>query len=278
MVETDPKNAANRLHDESSDIATKMYEAGLRNKVNMILDGTMKNAEKYERFIQAARENGYSISVVIADVSLEKAYRRADIRYKIERRLVPREIIRESHRNVPLTFKRIQDKVDSFDLYDTTSRNPQPFYVKDHGKVLVKNVDFAILADHRFLARTVPAIARRLVFDVMFLITQLRVEFSLQHGLQRLSEQLLQRRLYIFQRFQIIVLNKCLHLILVKSSHHLFHPLKLIFPSGEDHRTDIILGCDPVHGFLFSENLQHNLHFEFDGVIRSYLHDLSIIT
>jgi adenylylsulfate kinase-like enzyme len=41
MVETDPKNAANRLHDESSDIATKMYEAGLRNKVNMILDGTI---------------------------------------------------------------------------------------------------------------------------------------------------------------------------------------------------------------------------------------------
>lgn len=139
LVRQDPENMATQLHDESSDIANRLYEAGLNSRVNIILDGTMKNAEKYERFIQAARASEYSVSAVIADVPLEEAYRRADIRFEIEQRRVPREVIQDSHRNVPLTFKRIEDQLDSFYLYDTTHRHPQQFYVKDNGQVLVKN-------------------------------------------------------------------------------------------------------------------------------------------
>jgi fido (protein-threonine AMPylation protein)/predicted kinase len=139
LVKRDPENMARQLHDESSDIATQMYKEALDRNLNIILDGTMKNAEKYERFIQAARSHDYSVSAVIADVPLEEAYRRADIRFEIEHRRVPREVIQESHRNVPLTFKRIEDQLDSFYLYDTVGRHPQQFYVKDNNQVLVKN-------------------------------------------------------------------------------------------------------------------------------------------
>lgn len=139
FLKVDPEKMAQMLHDESSDIATRLYEEGLKSRVNIILDGTMKNAEKYEGFIKMAREQQYTVSAVIADVPLEEAFKRAEIRYEIEKRRVPEEVIRLSHKHVPATFKRLENQLDSFYLYDTTQRHPLQFYVKENEKVLVKN-------------------------------------------------------------------------------------------------------------------------------------------
>jgi cell filamentation protein len=163
LVKRDPENMARQLHDESSDIASRLYQEGLDRSVNLILDGTMKNAEKYGRFIQEARASGYSVSTVIADVTLEEAFRRADIRFEIEQRLVPREVIQESHRNVPLTFKRLEDQLDSFYLYDTTNLHPQQFYVKDNGQILVKNEERLA----QFYAKSEPQLEQLLLKDLL---------------------------------------------------------------------------------------------------------------
>lgn len=133
LIERDPEHAAAVLHDESSDISEILYSRSLEKKVNILFDGTMKNAEKYERLIREARAQNYSVSAVIADVPLEEAYRRADIRFEIEKRRVPREVIKQSHEGVPRTFNQLKDKFDSFYLYDTSKRHPIPFYVKDDG-------------------------------------------------------------------------------------------------------------------------------------------------
>jgi predicted ABC-type ATPase len=139
LLKEDPEKMAQALHDESSDIATRLYEECLKGRVNIILDGTMKSAEKYEGFIKVAREQQYSVSAVIADVPLEEAFKRAEIRYAIEKRRVPEDVIRLSHKSVPDTFKRLENQLDSFYLYDTTQLHPLQFYVKDNGQILVKN-------------------------------------------------------------------------------------------------------------------------------------------
>ncbi|MCY9755221.1 zeta toxin family protein [Paenibacillus alvei] len=139
LIKSVPEQAASILHDESSDISEALYSKALESQINLIFDGTMKSAEKYERLIQNAQSFDYSTSIVIADVPLQEAFRRADVRYEIEKRRVPREIIELSHKSVPITFQKIKDKVDSFYLYDTTQRHPEQFYSMNNGKVKVHN-------------------------------------------------------------------------------------------------------------------------------------------
>jgi hypothetical protein len=43
FIEQDANSAANRLHEESSDVVVKLYERCLEQKVNIIVDGTMKD-------------------------------------------------------------------------------------------------------------------------------------------------------------------------------------------------------------------------------------------
>jgi predicted ABC-type ATPase len=139
FVQQDANTAAARLHEESGDIANMLYHHCLKEKVNVIVDGTMRDADNAERLIHMAREYGYKVSVVIADVPLDEALRRAEIRFKIEKRRVPEEFIRLSHEKVPLTIRRIENQVDSLYLYDTTERHPSQFYVKDQGEVNLVN-------------------------------------------------------------------------------------------------------------------------------------------
>lgn len=141
FLQENPNTTASRLHEESSDVAEMLFTKSLEQKLNILLDGTMKSAGRAERLIEMARVHGYQVSAVIADVSLEEALNRAEKRYIIEQRRVPEHVIRESHQMVPVTVKQIENKVDSLYLYDTTERHPTQFLVKDHGEILLMNED-----------------------------------------------------------------------------------------------------------------------------------------
>lgn len=138
-IKKDPERAAAIVHDESSDIANELYIRCMKQKFNVILDGTMKSTEKYLRYIGIAKEEGYTVSAVVADVPLEEAMRRADVRFKIEKRRVPDEIIKQSHEQVPATFHELKERLDSFYLYDTSQRYPIQFYVKQNEQIQVLN-------------------------------------------------------------------------------------------------------------------------------------------
>lgn len=139
FLKENPNTTASRLHEESSDIAEILFTKSLEKNLNILLDGTMKSAGRAERLIGMARSYGYKVSAVIADVSLEEALSRAEKRFIIEQRRVPDHIIRESHQNVPVTVKRIENQVDSLYLYDTTEKHPTQFFVKDQGEILLVN-------------------------------------------------------------------------------------------------------------------------------------------
>lgn len=139
LVNEDPDNMATILHDESSDLATMLYVRAVAQKLNVIMDGTMKNVMKYSRFIQIAKSHGYIVSAVVADIPLEVAIERAEIRFQIEKRKVPLEVIKESHRMVPETLRALEHQFDLIYLYDTSGKHPTQFYVKDMERVLVRN-------------------------------------------------------------------------------------------------------------------------------------------
>lgn len=151
LQERDPEKTASILHDESSDISEKLYASTLKDKVNIIFDGTMKNRGKYDRFIDIAKKEGYTVSAVLADVPLEEAYRRENIRFEAEKRRVPPEIIKQSHSQVPVTFHHIKDKLDSFYVYDTSERHPSQFYVKENNQIKIMSeerlIDFYAKGD-----------------------------------------------------------------------------------------------------------------------------------
>jgi len=123
------ETGARRVHTESSDIAGYVMHNLADSKKNMVIDGTMKNPEKYLVLIDELKKKGYEVQMVIADVSIKEARVRASARAKKTGRVVPDEILLQSHIGVSSTFKQLQKKVDSYHVYDTT----------DGGKLIADN-------------------------------------------------------------------------------------------------------------------------------------------
>lgn len=119
LVQKHPEQAASVLHDESSDIASKLLESSAQNMNNLIYDGTMKNYTKYHKIVSLLKEYGYVVRIVIADVDIDEATRRNDERFKATKRLVPRVELINSHVRVAEVFLKLKDLVDEYVLYDT---------------------------------------------------------------------------------------------------------------------------------------------------------------
>lgn len=134
MIESESEDikakAAFYVHDESSDIAEELLQICIQKRHNFMYDGTMKNAEKYERIIERLRRANFKITAIIVDIPLQLALERAQKRYEIEGRMVPGHVIEESHMKVADTFSRIKNEVDSYIMYDNTKKPPVMFTYK----------------------------------------------------------------------------------------------------------------------------------------------------
>jgi len=69
--------AADIVHDESSDIALLLLGESIGSELPLIYDGTMKNIDKYGEIIKCLKSKGYTIQIVAVDASVEVAYDRA---------------------------------------------------------------------------------------------------------------------------------------------------------------------------------------------------------
>ncbi|MCP1136295.1 zeta toxin family protein [Paenibacillus polysaccharolyticus] len=119
LLQTDPKEMAKILHDESSDIALALLHDSAEKKLNTIYDGTMKNYEKYDRIITKLKQLGYQVRLVIADVDIDEAMRRNEQRFQRTGRFVPVMELRQSHIGVAAVFHQLKDRADEYVLYDT---------------------------------------------------------------------------------------------------------------------------------------------------------------
>lgn len=127
--------AAKTVHDESSDIASYALDELMKNKKNLVFDGTMKNYKKYAKMIDKLKKSGYEVRILIADCPLEVAIERSEARAKATGRKVPVEIIEESHRSVPGAFVNLKHLVDRFDVFDTSGTVPELIHSNKHMEV-----------------------------------------------------------------------------------------------------------------------------------------------
>nr|WP_145403095.1 zeta toxin family protein [Paenibacillus xylanexedens] len=119
LLQSNPKQMARILHDESSDIALVLLQDSSEKKLNTVYDGTMKNYEKYNGIISRLKDLGYQVRLVIADVDLDEAKRRNEDRFQRTGRFVPVAELTQSHIKVAEVFQQLKDKSDEYVLYDT---------------------------------------------------------------------------------------------------------------------------------------------------------------
>lgn len=105
-------------HEESSDIAARLRKDAEQAGFPIVVDGTGDAAPgKFLGKIRDAEAAGYKTRVVLVDIPVDEAIRRADIRAQQTGRKVSDESIREIHRGVTQRFTEWRDQVDNWEAW-----------------------------------------------------------------------------------------------------------------------------------------------------------------
>lgn len=133
FLKQNPESAALRVQDESMDVAMEALDTLVKNNKNLLFDGTMKDPVKYNKIIDKLRNAGYQIQIVGADVPIDTAIKRSNIRAEKTGRKVPEGIIRGSHGGFSTTYPQLTSKVDRYSLYDNSG--DYPVLIQDENNV-----------------------------------------------------------------------------------------------------------------------------------------------
>lgn len=127
------RNAAFMAHAESADIADQIALRAVKEKKNLVIDGTGKNLEHYLSTIKKLKKAGYHVTVVGASIPVEEALKRAEERGARTGRFVPESVVRDIYTKVPCNLRPVAEVADDFVLFDTASPDPRPVMTKERG-------------------------------------------------------------------------------------------------------------------------------------------------
>ena len=120
------KDSAKYTHNFASAVADELVKKSIENKVDVIVDGTLKSIKIPKERAEEYKKNGYSLEINIVVVKPEKSFLSNLMRYEelVEEkkipRLAPKEIHDECVKNFPITISELY-KLKVFDdikLYD----------------------------------------------------------------------------------------------------------------------------------------------------------------
>lgn len=113
-VEHNPLTAGNMTQKEAGCIAELLGYRALRDRRNVIFDGSLRDAEWYEQYFRLLRRNYPGIRIMILHVvaDVEEVVKRAQERAKKTGRHVPESILRESAEAVPKSVQRLAEYTD----------------------------------------------------------------------------------------------------------------------------------------------------------------------
>lgn len=127
MQESDPDNAANFVHTESSALSERAMEAGLCSDYNCTLDGTGDGGlDDVLSKIEYAHSRGYKANAVYATCPTEEAIKRAQERARETKRNVHPDYIERVHAAVSWIVPQVAAEFDNFELYDTSGPKGTP--------------------------------------------------------------------------------------------------------------------------------------------------------
>ena len=121
------------LSQECQSIAMSIFDQALRQRMNMVWNGTGKNIDKYERLLNRAKRQGYITELRYIWVPLDVARRRVRQRSQDIGRTVPDEVIRKASRNIPRVFRHLTLEADHARIFENQERSPTMIWDKTQG-------------------------------------------------------------------------------------------------------------------------------------------------
>lgn len=121
------------VHEESSDVLTKALEKAQEEKLNVVLDATMKTAKSTEKKIKPFIEADYDIEMYYMHLPREKAAERAVHRFMTgkEHRYVPLNVILEEMKENEEAFDELKKYATKWAFYnnDVPTKDDSPILI-----------------------------------------------------------------------------------------------------------------------------------------------------
>jgi predicted ABC-type ATPase len=129
LKQDDPNHAALRVHEESSYLTKSLMAEAIARGLDLTYDATTSGKGSIA-MVKTLLDQGYKVHVMFADVPLEVARQRADLRAResddpMNRgRFVPDSVINESHQRAAQNFLTLKDMpgLSSTRLYDNSGK------------------------------------------------------------------------------------------------------------------------------------------------------------
>lgn len=112
-------SSAGIVHEESSHVATELRDRTISEGRNIIYDGTGANKEKYGKFIDRLKGEGYDVELRFSHLPIEKAESRIKGRAEGSGRYVPPAAYQENHEKVPRNWQSFSQKADRATMFNT---------------------------------------------------------------------------------------------------------------------------------------------------------------
>ena len=141
LKQSDPEHASMRVHEESSYLTKSIMAEAIARGLDMTYDATT-SGKGAMGMVRTLLDHGYNVHVMFADVPLDVAKQRSDLRARTSTdpmnrgRFVPDNVIRESHQRAAQNFFTLKDdsRLSSVRLYDNSGSSPKLVYSKQGGQ------------------------------------------------------------------------------------------------------------------------------------------------
>jgi hypothetical protein len=127
-VDKDPQTAAIKTQKEAGHIAEILGYKALRERWNVIFDGSLRDVEWYKVYFQKLRQSFPGIRLMILHIKAEReaVLKRAEDRGKATGRMVPMELLESSMKQVPQSVHTLAPFVDvAIRVNNVTGKDPQ---------------------------------------------------------------------------------------------------------------------------------------------------------
>lgn len=132
---------ANQTHLETADIVNRLIDdIGIPCDHDLIYDGTMNKATKYEKIVDKLHKLGYKVFVVYISIPEQVSKERVIARYKKAGRYVPMKVIEEVYDNGLTAFEKVaREMADGYIRIDGMSGE----VLEKGGIDMPKNIEYA---------------------------------------------------------------------------------------------------------------------------------------
>jgi predicted ABC-type ATPase len=107
------RDAAALAHENSSRLSKDLYNTARDRKLNILVDGTGANANKYAQQMQELKDKGYQVTLLAQHVPEQVGVKRALARADKVGRYVPPEFIRHAYSVIPGNFEKLAKLADN---------------------------------------------------------------------------------------------------------------------------------------------------------------------